>query len=313
MESTIVVALGGNALIKKGQKGTVYEQFSNARKALGEVVELVRQGNRVVITHGNGPQVGNIIIRTEAALGKAYDVPLGVAVAESEGEIGYMLQQTLQNKLKAAGIKKDVVTVLTQAICDKNDPQLKNPTKPIGPFYSREEIDRVEKRGLTVVSDSGRGYRRVVPSPVPRDIVEKNAVEKLLSAGSVVIAAGGGGMPVYVDRKGNLEGIDAVVDKDLASAVLGNAIGAQELIILTSVECVYSAFNTAEQECLRKLTVSKANELMQRGEFSEGSMKPKVLAAVQFLEHGGKRVIITALGKLLEARKGKTGTEITTG
>ncbi len=311
MAKTIVVALGGNALIKKDQKGTVYEQFANSREALSEVVELINEGHNVVLTHGNGPQVGNIIIRTEAALGKAYDIPLGVAVAESEGEIGYMLQQTLQNKLRQAGIKKNAVTVLTQVVCDKNDPQLKNPTKPIGPFYSKKEISKLKKRGIKIIEDSGRGYRRVVPSPIPRDVVEKEIVKLLLEKGVAVIAAGGGGMPVYLDENGNYEGIDAVVDKDLASAVLGNSIGAQELIILTSVEFIYEKFNTPQQKPLRKLSVKKAKKLMERGEFADGSMKPKVKAAIQFLENGGERVIITSLGKMLQARKRKTGTEIT--
>jgi len=310
MEKTIVVALGGNSLIKHGQEGTVYEQFANAREALNEVVELIRQGNRVVLTHGNGPQVGNIIIRTEMALGKAYDVPLGVAVAESEGEMGYMLQQTLQNKLQAAGIEKNAVAIITQVICDRDDPQLKNPTKPIGPFYSKEEIQGVKERGIKVVEDSGRGYRRVVPSPIPKDIVEKEIVKKLLDVGVIVIAAGGGGIPVYIDENCDYEGIDAVVDKDLASAVLGNAVGAQELAILTSVECVYEKFNTPEQKPLRRMNVSRAKDLMDKGEFAEGSMKPKIKAAIQFLENGGERVIITMLGKLMDARNGKTGTEI---
>ena len=304
----VVIALGGNALIKRGQKGTVYEQFANAREALNDVVELVKQGYDIVITHGNGPQVGNIVIRTEAALGKAYDVPLGVAVAESEGEIGYMLQQTLQNKLMAAGIKKDVVTVLTQVICDKDDPQMKNPSKPIGPFYSKEEIERVKNRGIKIVEDSGRGYRRVVPSPIPLDVVEKKAIKKLISGGVIVIAAGGGGMPVYIDEKGNYEGIDGVVDKDLATAVLAEKIGAKTMVILTSVEMAYLNFNSPEQKPIKKMTVSEAKKYLKQGEFAKGSMAPKIRASIQFLEQGGKRVIITSIDKLLEAMSGKTGT-----
>lgn len=307
---TIVIALGGNALIKHGQKGTVYEQFANAREALTDVVELIRQGYRIVITHGNGPQVGNIVIRTEAALGKAYDVPLGVAVAESEGEIGYMLQQTLQNKLRASGIKKDVVTVLTQVVCDKNDPQLKNPTKPIGPFYSKEEIERVKNRGIKIIEDSGRGYRRVVPSPVPLDVVEKNVIKKLIDEDVIVIAAGGGGMPVYIDENGNYEGIDGVVDKDFATAVLAEKINAKTMVILTSVEQVFLNFNSPQQKPVNKMTVSEAKKYLGKGHFAEGSMAPKIRASIQFLERGGQKVIITSIDKLLKAMGGKTGTII---
>lgn len=307
----LAIALGGNALIKSGQKGTVYEQFANTREALTDVVELIKQGYEVVITHGNGPQVGNIVIRTEAALDKAYDVPLGVAVAESQGEIGYMIQQTLQNKLHAAGIKKEVVTVVTQVVADRNDPQLKNPSKPIGPFYSKEEIDRVRERKITIVEDSGRGYRRVVPSPIPLDVVEKETIKKLIENGVIVIAAGGGGMPVYIDEKGNYEGIDGVVDKDLATAVLAEKIGAKEMIILTGVEKVFLNYNKPAQKALDRLTAADAKRYLKEGQFPEGSMGPKIRASIQFLERGGKKVIITSIDKLLEAMKGKTGTIIT--
>jgi len=307
----IVIALGGNALIKSGQKGTVYEQFVNTREALSDVVKLIKEGHKVVLTHGNGPQVGNIVIRTEAALGKAYDVPLGVAVAESEGEIGYMIQQTLRNKLRAKGIQNDVVTILTQALVDQEDPQLKRPTKPIGPFYSREEIQRVEERGIGVVEDSGRGYRRVVPSPVPLDIIEKDVVIALIEKDIVVVAAGGGGMPVYFDKKGNLEGIDGVVDKDFATAVLAEKIEAKTMVILTSVEKAFLNFNKPDQKPLDKISVSEAKKFVLEGHFAKGSMEPKILASIQFIERGGERVVITSINKLAEAMAGKTGTTIT--
>ena len=307
----VVIALGGNALIKKGQKGTVREQFANTREALTDVAGLIKQGCRVVITHGNGPQVGNIVIRTELALGEAYDVPLGVAVAESEGEIGYMLQQTLKNKLRAAGIEKGVVTVLTQVLVDREDPQLKHPTKPIGPFYSRQEIERVKERGIKTVEDAGRGYRRVVPSPIPLDIIEKDIVKNLVESGIIVIAAGGGGMPVYIDERGNLEGIDGVVDKDFATAVLAEKIGAKTMVILTSVEHVYLNFNSPGQKAINKMTLSEARHYLGEGHFAKGSMRPKIRASIQFLERGGKKVVITSIDKLLKAMDGKTGTEIT--
>jgi len=307
----IVIALGGNALIKSGQKGTVPEQFANTREALSSVVELIKQGKRVVITHGNGPQVGNIVIRTEAALGKAYNVPLGVAVAESQGEIGYMIQQTLRNKLRGEGIEKEVVTILTQALANKEDPQLKHPSKPIGPFYSIKEIERVKERGIEIVEDAGRGYRRVVPSPIPLDIVEKEIVRKLIEDEVVVIAAGGGGMPVYLDEKGNLEGIDGVVDKDFATAVLAEKIGAKTMIILTSVEKAYLNFNKPEQRDLDQITVKEAKQYLNEGHFAKGSMAPKIEASIQFLERGGEKVVITSIDKLTEAMRGETGTTIT--
>jgi len=306
----VVIALGGNALIKSGQKGTVYEQFANTREALSSVVELIKQGNRVVITHGNGPQVGNIVIRTEAALGKAYDVPLGVAVAESQGEIGYMMQQTLRNKLRKEGIEKDVVTILTQALVNKEDPQLKHPSKPIGPFYSKKEIEKVRERRIEIVEDSGRGYRRVVPSPIPLDIVEKEVVKKLIENEVIVIAAGGGGIPVFMDEQGNLEGIDGVVDKDFATSVLAEKIGAKTMVVLTSVEKAYLNFNKPEQKAIDRITVKEAEQYLNEGHFAKGSMAPKIKASIQFLERGGEKVIITSINKLSEAINGETGTHI---
>jgi carbamate kinase len=218
----VVVALGGNALVRDGQRGTVYEQFANARRAIVDIVKLVKRGHHLILTHGNGPQVGNIMIRAKEALGKAYDVPLGVAVAESQGEMGYMIEQTLQNRLILENMTKSVVTVLTQVVCAHDDPSLKKPEKPIGPFYSKDEAETLMAAGMKMVEDSGRGWRHVVPSPNPLTIVEKETIKKLVDLGVIVIAAGGGGMPVYVEADGTYEGIDAVVDKDLASSVLAS-------------------------------------------------------------------------------------------
>jgi len=311
--SRVVVALGGNALVKRGQVGTVYEQFENTRNAILGIVELVKRGYRVILTHGNGPQVGNIIIRVKEALGKAYDVPLGVAVAESQGEMGYMIEQSLQNRLILENIRKSVVTVLTQVVCAKDDPSLKKPEKPVGPFYSREEATRLQKAGMKMVEDSGRGWRHVVPSPNPLQIVEKDTIRNLVDLGVIVIAAGGGGMPVYVEEDGTYEGIDAVVDKDLASSVLASDVGADELFILTSVEAVMLDFGKTEERPLRRIDTDKLKQHLEEGQFPPGSMGPKVRAVIRFIQEGGKEALITSPEKLLDALEGKTGTRVVPG
>jgi len=316
MEKTdvrVVIALGGNALIQKGQRGTVYEQFANARQAIGPLVEMIRRGYRIVLTHGNGPQVGNIIIRVREALGKAYDVPLGVAVAESQGEMGYMIEQTLQNRLILERIRVSVVTVLTQVVCGRDDPSLKKPDKPIGPFYSMEQAEALRKAGLRIVEDAGRGWRHVVASPNPLTIVEKDTIQRLVDLGVVVIAAGGGGMPVYIQDDGTYEGIDAVVDKDLASAILASDVGADEMYILTGVDTVSLDFLTGNPKPLRSTDTEELKRHLADGQFPPGSMGPKIRAVIRFIEEGGKRALITSPEKLLDALDGKTGTWILPG
>ncbi|MEK6973221.1 MAG: carbamate kinase [archaeon] len=314
MNTKIVLALGGNALIRKGQYGTVYEQFANTRAAAEGIIPLIKKGYKLAITHGNGPQVGNIMIRTEAALDKAYYIPLGVAVAESEGEIGYMIEQTLQNKLKQQGIKRKVVCLLTQVVCDKNDLNVINPSKPIGPFYTKEQVEKIKSKENTekmvFIEDSGRGFRRVVPSPIPKDIVEKETIKKLVDSNIIPVVCGGGGMPVYYEKDGRLEGIDGVVDKDRASALLASQIKADQLIILTGVEKVCLNFNTPQQKQLDKITLNEAKDYLKQGHFPAGSMGPKIEAAVDFLEKGGKQVIITSIDKLMQAVEGNAGTHI---
>jgi carbamate kinase len=308
-KETLVIALGGNALIKKGQKGTVYEQFANTREALEDIFQVIKQGHNLVITHGNGPQVGAIVIRSEMTKGNTYYIPLGVAVAESQGEIGYMIEQSLQNKLHLEGIKREVVTLLTQVLCDKNDPSIKKPSKPIGPFYPKEKIKEFEKNGVKYAKDAaGRGFRRVVPSPVPLKIVEGKTIKGLIEKGTIVIACGGGGMPVFLEPDGRLEGIDGVVDKDLASSVLAGELKAERLIILTEVEKVSLHFNTPNQEDLDKVSVKEAKAYLKAGHFPPGSMGPKVKACVEFLEKGGQEAIVTSIKTLPQALKGETGT-----
>ena len=285
----MVIALGGNAIIKERQRGTVYEQFANSRESLKEFTSLVKEGHELVLTHGNGPQVGNILIRVENAREEAYELPLGVCVAESQGEMGYMLAQTLKNFLHLEGLPREVVAVLTQVIVDRYDPATIKPTKPIGPFLTEDQARHLTEQGVPVIEDSGRGRRRIVPSPVPKKVVEGKLIKRLLDQGVLVVACGGGGMPVYLDDKGCLEGVDAVVDKDLASAQLALEVGATDLIILTSVERVCLYFGEPNQRALDHLTLDEAKRFLAEGHFAPGSMGPKIAAAIRFLEEGGER------------------------
>ena len=307
-----VVALGGNAIIKRGERGTVAEQFANTRQALSGIMDLIEEGYHIVLTHGNGPQVGNALIRVEEALasGKAQDRPLGVCVADTEGGMGYMIEQSLQNKLHLNKIKIPVVTILTQVIVDKNDPSIKNPTKPIGPFFTEEEAKIMKSRNLKMVEDCGRGWRRVVPSPIPLKIVERETIKKLVEQGTIVIAAGGGGMPVYVEEDGTYEGIDAVIDKDLSSSALAKDVGADIFLILTDVNEASLNFGKSNQKALRNINVCEAKQYLKEGHFPPGSMGPKIQAAIEFIESGGKKAIITSLECAGKAIKGEAGTRI---
>ncbi len=310
MQSTIVVALGGNAILRPGQTGTAEEQFANVKTTCKSIACMVKQGYRVVITHGNGPQVGNILIQNQHSQNLVPAMPLDVCGAESQGLIGYMIQQCIQNELAEVGISLPVVTVLTQVIIDENDPAFKNPTKPIGPFYTEEEAQHfAAERGETWKEDAGRGWRKVVPSPLPVEIFEKSAIRSLIRQGSIVIAAGGGGIPVI--REGNtLQGIEAVIDKDLASSKLAGDIKADILLILTDVERVAINYHTPSETYLNEITVDEAKKYMSEGEFSAGSMGPKVQAAINFACCGGTS-IIASLNQGLDALKGKNGTRIT--
>jgi len=307
----IVVALGGNALVQEGEKGTIQEQFANTRKSITGIVQCIKKGFDVVITHGNGPQVGNMLLRTELSRDKVPELPLGICVADTEGAIGYMIQQTMVNSLLKEQISKCAVTILTQVIVDKDDNAFRNPTKPIGPFFTAEEAGKIiNEKGWEMVEDSHRGYRRVVASPRPLEIVEKESVKRLLESGEVVIAAGGGGIPVIVEEDGSLEGVDAVVDKDLASSVLALDIKADYLIMLTGVENVCLNYGESDQKPLETITIEEAERYMAEGHFPPGSMGPKVQAAVNFLKGGGEYVFITAIDKVWETIAGKTGTRI---
>ncbi|MBU6392389.1 MAG: carbamate kinase [Planctomycetes bacterium] len=308
----IVIALGGNALISEGQRGTIAEQFENVRKSLDGIIYCIKRGYGVVITHGNGPQVGNMLLMVEASRNQVPELTLGVCVADTEGTIGYMIQQSLTNRLRKEGVDKCVVTVLTQVVVDKNDKAFLNPTKPIGPFFIKEEAERFHReKGWHVVEDSHRGYRRVVPSPKPLKIVEERAIKSLLEAGDIVIAAGGGGIPVVMKEDGDLEGVDVVIDKDLASSVLARDIKSDCLIMLTGVEHVFLNFKQPNERVLNALTVKEAQRYLKEGHFPEGSMGPKVQAAINFLTWGGESAIITSIDKVKDALEGLAGTKIT--
>ena len=305
-----VLALGGNALIKKGQKGNIHEQFANARESLAGIVDLINDGYKIAITHGNGPQAGAELIKNECAKEETPMLPLGCIDAETEGWMGYMIEQSLQNRLKIENIKRTVVTIITQVIVDRNDPSLQKPTKFVGPSYKKEDIDDLIDKNWVIKIDKSRGFRRVVSSPKPIEIVEKEAIKHLVDSGIIVIAAGGGGIPVYIEDDGTYEGIDAVVDKDRASAVLARDIEAELLVILTDVDAVYEHFNTEEAIPIREINVKKAEEYLKSGEFPSGTMKPKIEAAISFLESGGKEVIIGSLHKAKSAVDKLSGTLI---
>ncbi len=307
---TIVVALGGNAIIEEGTEGTITQQFANTRKSLAAIIGMIAEGHRVVLTHGNGPQAGVHLIRNEAASSQVPPSPLGVIVADTQGSMGYMIAQSLANALLKADIKKDVVTLITQVVVDPADPSMLNPTKYVGPFYRVEQVEQLSARGWILKEDPGRGYRRVVPSPLPLDVVEKDTIRDLMRDGKIVIAAGGGGVPVYREKDGSLEGVDAVIDKDRASALLANLIGADQLIILTGVDKVAVNFRKADQRFFDKMSVSECERYLAEGQFPKGSMGPKIEAACDFIKRGGARVIITSMENASLAVDGKAGTII---
>ena len=311
--SKIVIALGGNAL-----GNTPEEQMDKLERVAKVIVKLIKEGNKIVLTHGNGPQVGQIALAMEYAHQGSINTPL-MPFAEcgsmSQGYIGYQLQQALQDEMERQKVKKDCVTVITQVLVAANDPAFQNPTKPIGAFYSKEQADELTKmKGYTFVSDAGRGFRRVVPSPKPIDIIESRAIKKLVDDDIVVIAVGGGGIPVIKnDKKELLEGVDAVIDKDLSSALLGELIDADILLILTAIDKVYLNFNTPEQKALDILTTTDARKYIQNDEFAKGSMLPKIEACIKFVNSSKKLAVITSLDEAAEALSSNVGTKIVGG
>ncbi|MFZ5434500.1 MAG: carbamate kinase [Calditrichota bacterium] len=307
-----VIALGGNAISSPREPDTITNQFRHTREALAGVVDLIERGYRVAITHGNGPQVGNALLRVELAKERTPILPLGIIVADTEGGMGYMIEQCLQNMLSKRGLDRDVVTIVSQVIVDPEDPALKNPTKYIGQFYTEEQAKNLaEAEGWSVKQDGARGWRRVVGSPQPLQILNGETIRHLVEQGKIVIAAGGGGIPVYREPNGWLEGVDAVIDKDRASAVLARDINAQELFILTDAEFVSLNYGKPDQRDLTKVTLAEIETYYQQGHFPPGSMGPKIEAAMSFLRTGGRRVIICSLPKFMESFDGNSGTTIT--
>lgn len=308
---TLVIAIGGNSLIKDAQHQSVPDQFAAVVGTVRHITDLLERGYRIVITHGNGPQVGFILLRSEHSRGILHQVPLDSIVADTQGALGYQIQQALENEFRRRGLKKSVATVVTQTLVDRNDPAFAKPTKPIGEFYTRAQAEeRMRVENWTMVEDSGRGWRRVVASPSPVRIIESEVVRHLAKDGYVVIAAGGGGIPVVADGQGILSGVPAVIDKDLASAVLAHQIETDALVVCTAVEYVSLNFGRPGQQAIHSMTVAEAKRFAAAGHFPAGSMLPKVEACMHFIEHGGRQAVITCPEQLSAALDGRSGTNI---
>ncbi len=311
MKKTAVIAIGGNSLIKPGQKGSVNDQFNAVQETVDNIMNIINLGYDVVITHGNGPQIGNVLIQSESAKELVPSLPMDYCGAFTQGGMGYMIQQSLQNAITERKLNKNVATIISQVVVDQNDPAFKTPTKPVGPFYKsvKEIEDRINKEGWIVKEDAGRGYRRVVPSPKPVEILELESIKHLINQGTLVVSVGGGGIPVIKNGKG-LQGIAAVIDKDFASSLLASKLGADLFIISTGVPKVAINYNKENQKWLDDLSLNQCKDLKDQGHFAPGSMLPKIEASVKFLQNGGKEVIITSPDKLFAAVKGETGTHI---
>lgn len=307
---TILLAVGGNSLIRAGEKGTIAEQMANARRTAVEIVGLCRAGYRIVLTHGNGPQVGAALLRSERGASQVPGHSLDVCDASTQGEIGYILQQALESELNAAGLHTPVVTVVTQSVVSADDPAMSHPSKPIGPFYARTDAEERKRQfGWEIIEDASRGYRRVVPSPYPVEIVEFEVIQDLVEHGVLVIACGGGGIPV-VWNHGRLEGVEAVIDKDRASALLAAKLGVDLFVISTDADYVYLDYKKPTQKALRSVEAAELQKYLEQGQFPPGNMGPKVESVLRFLQDGGKRAIITSCDNLRKAVEGTAGTSI---
>jgi carbamate kinase len=307
---TILLAVGGNSLIRAGEKGTMAEQLANARRTAREIVGLIRDSYRIVLTHGNGPQVGAALLRSEAGASQVPSLPLDVCDAATQGEIGYILKQALEGELHAADLHVPVISVLTQSVISLDDPAMKNPSKPVGPFYSREEaMERKRHLGWEIVEDAARGYRRVVPSPEPIEIVELEVIRELVDHGVLVIACGGGGIPVAW-KDGQPIGVEAVIDKDRASALLASKLGVDLFVISTDTDYVYLDYKKPTQHPLHEVQAAELERYAKAGQFPAGSMGPKVESVLRFLRAGGKEAIIASAENLRHAVAGAAGTHV---
>lgn len=308
---TVVVAIGGNALVRESQRGTFEEQLANVQESVDTLADLIRQGYRLIITHGNGPQVGNLHLRGEAPESGLTAMPLDVCGAETQGQIGYIIETALTNTLKKLGLDVPAATIVTRVEVSLDDPNFVSPTKPVGPFYSKERLEeKLAEKTFPYIEDSGRGFRRVVPSPEPVAILQEKIIRSLSESGAVVIAGGGGGIPVARSAEGLYSGVEAVIDKDKTSALLAASVNADVLLILTGVEKIAVNFNKLDMRSLDRMTVSEAAAYMAEGQFPPGSMGPKVDAGMRFAAKSGKPAIVTDLAHAAEALEGKTGTRI---
>ncbi len=311
MSKLAVVAIGGNSLIKDEAHRSVPDQFNAMRETAVHIAEMIAQGWNVVVTHGNGPQVGFILLRSELSSHVLHTVPLDSCGADTQGAIGYMIQQALHNEFLRRDIRRQCVTVVTQTLVDRNDAAMQNPSKPIGSFCKEKEAyTKMSQEGWVMVEDAGRGWRRVVPSPQPQEIIERDAIAALIKNGFIVVALGGGGIPVVRNSAGNLSGIEAVIDKDLASSLLASELNADLLLISTAVEKAALNFNKSNQQNLDRITLSEAKQYYDEGHFARGSMGPKVHAIINYLERGGRAALITTPETIGKALSGQTGTWI---
>jgi len=306
-----VLAIGGNSLIKDRNSVSLSSQYEAVKETAKYIADLIAEGLNIVITHGNGPQVGFIYRRGELARRELPLIPLDICGADTQGAIGYMIQKALLNEFRKRGIAKKVTTVVTQTIVERNDPSFEHPSKPIGSFMSEKEaLTNREEFGWVVMEDAGRGFRRVVPSPTPREIVELDVIRLLVERGYVVVSTGGGGIPVILNDQGDLEGVEAVIDKDLGSSLLARSLGTDIFIISTAIDAVYLNFGMGNQKPINHATVSEIKQYLAEGHFKPGSMKPKIEAIIQFLEDGGKQAIITSPESLLKSIRGECGTTV---
>ena len=311
MQKSVMIALGGNALSPKGEAGTIYQQFSHTRESLDAIMHFVNLEYNICLTHGNGPQVGDELYRMELTYSDIPPLPLGVCVAETQGSIGYMVQQSLQNALKEHQIEREVVTLITQTIVDADDPSIKNPTKFIGQRYTKAEAENMAQNfGWNIREQNEGEWRQVVPSPLPQYIEHGKSIQTLVDHGIIVIASGGGGIPAYWNKNGNLEGLDAVVDKDLSAALLGRVIKASELWIITDVDSVSINYGSTNEKTIHEMTTDEASAYHAEGHFQSGTMGPKIEAALYFLKYHGDKVVITSIDGISEAIEGKNGTLI---
>jgi len=306
-----LIAFGGNAILPENQKGLQSEQMKNAQKAARLMIEVLKKGYELIIVHGNGPQVGNILIQMEESVNKIPPFSLEVCDAMTEGSMGFMLESAIVNELRKNSVDKEVATVITQVIVDKKDPAFENPTKPVGPFYSKYRAQMLAKeKKWTMVEDAGRGYRKVVPSPIPIDVVPKRIIRDLVHSGKIVIAAGGGGIPVIINGRGLFQGVEAVIDKDYAASLIAREVPADLFIILTNVARVCLNYGTPDEKTLKAISIKQARKYLSQGQFPAGSMGPKIKAAIEYIENTGNEVLITSSNYLKAALVNRSGTKI---